>query len=298
LKQTLMQHLAAAGHVIADFGCYDENSVDFTDVAIPLSEAVVGDEEDLGILICSNGVGMTVCANKIKGIRAALCHDTFAARRARQHTNANVLCLGAWCIGEGVVRDVVDAFLAGEFAGGRARPASGEAPSAKARWEDRRRREERLHRQPTGCCAPPLSTATPAHRGRAASRLRRPRPHTLRPLAPIPLAGRTAKAGHEARHGKLLRPLLCLAIAELSAATLRLRCRWPQRVELTANLSLIHDDIEDPQPVRHGRDAVWRASGVLQAVNAGDGMFALARRPVASSRQVSMPPRRWPQPLA
>ena len=62
---------------------------------------------------------MTVCANKVPGIRAALCHDTFAARRARQHTNANVLCLGAWCIGEGVARDVLDAFLAGEFEGGR-----------------------------------------------------------------------------------------------------------------------------------------------------------------------------------
>jgi len=119
LKQTMMQHLAAAGHVVADFGCYDENAVDFTDVAVPLSQAVAGGEEDFGFLICSNGVGMTVCANKVKGIRAALCHDTFAAQRARQHTNANVLCLGSWCIGEGVARDVVDAFLAGEFEGGR-----------------------------------------------------------------------------------------------------------------------------------------------------------------------------------
>jgi len=114
-----MEHLAAAGHVVADFGCYDEDPVDFTDIAIPLSQAVAGDEEDLGILICSNGVGMTVCANKVKGIRAALCHDTFAARRARQHTNANVLCLGSWSIGEGVAREIVDAFLAAEFEGGR-----------------------------------------------------------------------------------------------------------------------------------------------------------------------------------
>jgi ribose 5-phosphate isomerase B len=96
-----------------------EDPVDYTDVAIPLSLAVAGAEADLGILICSNGVGMTVCANKVHGIRAGLCHDTFAARRARQHTNANVLCLGAWCIGEGVARDVVDAFLAAEFEGGR-----------------------------------------------------------------------------------------------------------------------------------------------------------------------------------
>ena len=119
LKQALMQHLASAGHTVADFGCHDENAVDFTDVAIPLSRTIAGSEEDLGVLICSNGVGMSVCANKVSGIRAALCHDTFAARRARQHTNANVLCLGSWCIGEGVARDVLDAFLAGEFEGGR-----------------------------------------------------------------------------------------------------------------------------------------------------------------------------------
>ncbi len=119
LKHVLMQHLAVAGHVVQDFGCLGEAPVDYTDVAIPLSLAVAGDEADLGILICSNGVGMTVCANKVRGIRAALCHDTFASRRARQHTNANVLCLGAWCIGEGVARDVLDAFLAAEFEGGR-----------------------------------------------------------------------------------------------------------------------------------------------------------------------------------
>ena len=119
LKQTLMQHLASAGHVVVDFGCYDDTAVDFTDIAIPLSRAVAGGEQDLGLLVCSNGVGMTVCANKVRGIRAALCHDPFSARRARQHTNANVLCLGAWCIGEGVAREVVDAFLAGQFEGGR-----------------------------------------------------------------------------------------------------------------------------------------------------------------------------------
>jgi len=119
LKLALMQHLAAVAHVVQDFGCMGEDPVDYTDVAIPLSLAVAGAEADLGILICSNGVGMTVCANKVHGIRAGLCHDTFAARRARQHTNANVLCLGAWCIGEGLARDVVDAFLAAEFEGGR-----------------------------------------------------------------------------------------------------------------------------------------------------------------------------------
>ena len=136
LKQTLMQHIAAAGHVVADFGCYDENAVDFTDVAIPLSQAVTGGEQDRGLLICSNGVGMTVCANKVKGIRAALCHDTFAARRARQHTDANVLCLGSWCIGEGVAREVVDAFLTAEFEGGRHSRRLEKLQALEAHWED------------------------------------------------------------------------------------------------------------------------------------------------------------------
>ncbi len=119
LKLALMQHLAAASHVVQDFGCMSEEPVDYTDVAIPLSLAVAGEQADLGVLICSTGVGMSICANKVRGIRAGLCHDTFAAARARQHTNANVLCLGAWCIGEGVACEVVDAFLAAEFEGGR-----------------------------------------------------------------------------------------------------------------------------------------------------------------------------------
>lgn len=136
LKQTLMQHLASSGHVVADFGCYDENAVDYTDVAVPLARAVAGGEEDLGVLICSNGVGMTVCANKVKGIRAALCHDTFAARRARQHTNANVLCLGSWCIGEGVARDVLEAFLGAEFEGGRHGRRLEKLHALEAQWED------------------------------------------------------------------------------------------------------------------------------------------------------------------
>ena len=135
LKQTLMQHVASAGHDVADFGCHDENAVDFTDVAIPLSRVVAGREQELGILMCSNGVGMTVCANKIKGIRAALCHDTFSARRAREHTNANVLCLGSWCIGEGVAREIVEAFLAAEFEGGRHSRRLEKLQALEADWE-------------------------------------------------------------------------------------------------------------------------------------------------------------------
>jgi len=119
LKQVLLEHVASLGHESSDFGCPDETSVDYPDFAVPLAQAVIAGEQDLGILICSTGVGMSIAANKLKGIRAALCHDTFSARRARQHTDANILCLGSWCIGEGAARDVAEAFLSGEFQGGR-----------------------------------------------------------------------------------------------------------------------------------------------------------------------------------
>jgi len=119
LKQVLLEHVASLGHESSDFGCPDETSVDYPDFAVPLAQAVIAGEQDMGILICSTGVGMSIAANKLKGIRAALCHDTFSARRARQHTDANILCLGSWCIGEGAARDVVETFLNGEFQGGR-----------------------------------------------------------------------------------------------------------------------------------------------------------------------------------
>jgi ribose 5-phosphate isomerase B len=119
LKESLREQLAALGHEAVDLGCTGECSVDYPDVARPLAEAVTAGRYDLGILICSNGVGMSIAANKVKGARAALCHDTFSARRARQHTDANVLCLGAWCIGPGAAREVLEAFLEGQFEGGR-----------------------------------------------------------------------------------------------------------------------------------------------------------------------------------
>jgi ribose 5-phosphate isomerase B len=122
LKETLREQLATLGHEAFDLsavGGSAEGSVDYPDVARPLAEAVAAGQYDLGVLICSNGVGMSITANKVKGVRAALCHDSFSARRARQHTDANVLCLGAWCIGPGVAREVLEAFLEGQFEGGR-----------------------------------------------------------------------------------------------------------------------------------------------------------------------------------
>jgi ribose 5-phosphate isomerase B len=119
LKEELKELLGELGHEWVDFGCQDETSVDYPDVARPLADAVARGEFEAGILICSNGIGMSIVANKVKGVRAALCHDTWAGRHARQHNDANVLCLGSWCIGRGVAEDIVRAFLGAEFEGGR-----------------------------------------------------------------------------------------------------------------------------------------------------------------------------------
>jgi ribose 5-phosphate isomerase B len=119
LKGILREQLVGLGHEAVDLGCSGEGPVDYPDVALPLAEAVAAGRYDLGVLICSNGVGMSIAANKIRGARAALCHDTFSARRARQHTDANVLCMGAWVVGRGAAGEILTAFLEGEFEDGR-----------------------------------------------------------------------------------------------------------------------------------------------------------------------------------
>jgi ribose 5-phosphate isomerase B len=119
LKEALKELLAELGHEWVDFGCQGEEPVDYPDIARPLAEAVAVGEYERGILICGSGVGMSIAANKVKGIRAALCHDTFAGRLTRRHNDANVLCLGGWCIGRGVAEDIVRLFLSEDFEGGR-----------------------------------------------------------------------------------------------------------------------------------------------------------------------------------
>lgn len=119
LKQQLFTEISEMGHAYEDFGCFDDGPVDYPDIARAVSEAVAAGRCDSGILVCSNGVGMSITANKIRGIRAALCHDTFSARRAREHTDANVLCMGGWVIGQGQAREIVRVFLSAEFVGGR-----------------------------------------------------------------------------------------------------------------------------------------------------------------------------------
>ena len=119
LKEGLKELLGELKHEWVDFGCQSAEPVDYPDIARPLAQAVARREFDVGILICGSGIGASIVANKVKGARAALCHDSWAGRCARQHNDANVLCLGSWCVGRGVAEDIVRAFLDAEFEGGR-----------------------------------------------------------------------------------------------------------------------------------------------------------------------------------
>jgi ribose 5-phosphate isomerase B len=119
LKQAIISLLTELGHSYEDCGCYDTGSVDYPDIGRPVAEAVSQGRFDHGILICSTGIGMSIVANKVRGIRAALCPDTFSARRAREHNDANVLCLGEWVVGQGLAREIVTTYLCSEFVGGR-----------------------------------------------------------------------------------------------------------------------------------------------------------------------------------
>ena len=119
LKQVIMPFLQKAGHSYQDFGCYNTNPVDYPDIAQKVGEAVASGNFDQGILICNTGIGMSITANKIKGIRAALCCDAFAARLARQHNDANVLCLRGEAIDTKSALEIVKTFLATDFEGGR-----------------------------------------------------------------------------------------------------------------------------------------------------------------------------------
>ena len=119
LKLDVIRHLEEKGIAYEDFGCDSTESVDYPDYGIPAAKAVAEGKFDAGILICGTGIGMSLCANKVKGIRAAVCSDTFCARMTRAHNNANVLCMGARVIGLGVALDIVDSFLETEFEGGR-----------------------------------------------------------------------------------------------------------------------------------------------------------------------------------
>jgi ribose 5-phosphate isomerase B len=119
LKQAIIGLLNELGHDYQDFGCYSSDPVDYPDIAKQVAEAVASGKFDHGILICSSGIGMSIAANKVKGIRAALCCDIFGAELARRHNDANILCLGENAVEPGTARDIVRVYLSSTFEGGR-----------------------------------------------------------------------------------------------------------------------------------------------------------------------------------
>lgn len=119
LKEDIKQLLEELGYEYQDFGTHSKDSVDYPDVAIPVAEAVAAGQFDRGILICGTGIGIGIAANKVKGIRAALVHDTFSAHASREHNDANILTMGERVIGPGLARDIVKIWLTTEFEGGR-----------------------------------------------------------------------------------------------------------------------------------------------------------------------------------
>ena len=118
-KQSILETLNANGYLIHDFGCPDEASVDYPDIAKAVCDAIALGEFDRGILICGSGIGMSIAANKVKRVRAALCSDVVSAHLSRAHNDANVLCLGGEMIGPWLIKEIVTTFLISEFIGER-----------------------------------------------------------------------------------------------------------------------------------------------------------------------------------
>jgi ribose 5-phosphate isomerase B len=116
LKEELLKQLREAGHEVVDFGAHRLNQGDdYPDYVVPLAEAVAAQKVDRGVAICGSGVGASVCANKIRGVRAALIHDHFSARQGVEDDHMNILCMGGRTVGAAVALDLVQTFLAAEF---------------------------------------------------------------------------------------------------------------------------------------------------------------------------------------
>ena len=117
LKGYIIEHLKERGIEVKDYGVYNEESVDYPDCAVPVCEAVLSGECERGILVCGTGIGISISANKINGIRAALCGDVFSAAMAKEHNDANVICLGGRVVGREKAYMIVDAWLDHKFLG-------------------------------------------------------------------------------------------------------------------------------------------------------------------------------------
>ncbi|KXF78210.1 ribose-5-phosphate isomerase [Paramesorhizobium deserti] len=115
LKATIIDHIKSLGHEVTDVGSYDPDPVDFPDVAKNVTSTIIAGNADRGLLVCGTGVGASIAANKVKGIRAAVCHDVHSAHQSVEHDDVNVMCIGAQIVGAWLANDLVEAYLAAEF---------------------------------------------------------------------------------------------------------------------------------------------------------------------------------------
>lgn len=119
LKKKLSEHLKNKGHEIIDFGAAEGERADYPDPALKVAQALVGGNIDKGVLICGTGIGISISANKVPGIRAAVCSEPYSARMTAMHNNANIIAMGARVVGEDVAKMIVDEFFETEYEGGR-----------------------------------------------------------------------------------------------------------------------------------------------------------------------------------
>ena len=117
LKEKIKGWLQEAGYPVRDFGCYSAESVDYSDYAIPAAEAVAAGQADRAILICTTGIGVCISANKVRGVRCALCADTMTARMTREHNDTNALAMGAGVVGENLAKEILFTWLETPFSG-------------------------------------------------------------------------------------------------------------------------------------------------------------------------------------
>ncbi|MBQ8342529.1 MAG: ribose 5-phosphate isomerase B [Clostridia bacterium] len=118
LKNALIAYLQKSGHEVKDFGTYTKDSCDYPDFALQAAESVASGESDRGIVVCSSGIGVSIVANKVPGVRCAHCHDWYCAKFTRMHNDANMLAFGEKVVGEGMMQEMVNVFLNTEYEGG------------------------------------------------------------------------------------------------------------------------------------------------------------------------------------
>lgn len=119
LKEIIKEDLVKKGYEVKDFGTYSKDSVDYPDIAKEVTSSVNSNESEFGILVCGTGIGMSMAANKVSGIRAAVVSDVFSARATKEHNNANIICLGERVVGPGLALLIVEEYMKSEYQGGR-----------------------------------------------------------------------------------------------------------------------------------------------------------------------------------